>query len=696
QMFATTQFYRSAWMQTATIQINGQNMGEIIVAYSEKRPDVAEGEGPFLKEERILLNTIAKRLGKMIERMQSEVALQESNERFCALFNHSLELIYVHDLEGHFIDANHQALSLMGYNKDEIQSLTFLNLLTPDDLQRAFASIERILQHGFDPQPTEYCLKTKTGDKLWVETTGVRIDRQDKPTTILGLARNITQRKQMEKSLQKSEQKYRLLFEESSISLWEEDFSTVKQYLDNLKAKGIKNFREYFDTHPQELARCASDIKIVDVNKATLQLYEATEKAELLENLNKIFGEESYPVFKEELVALTEGNTLFESEAITYTLSGKKRFISLKLSVASGYEESLSKVIISIIDLTAYTQTEKALLESEQKFRILSESSVVGVGIIQENRLIYVNDALTNLSKYSREEMLKWTIKDLLENIHPDDVPLAKEKLQKLQTETNIEKLHRFQLRLLDKFKECLWTDVFTTTIYYQDTPAALITLIDITEHKKLEEKLRNSEERCRALIEDINDVIYAVDTNGVITYISPRIETISGYKPSEITGKSFIEFIHPEDQQYISETFQKGASVDVVTAEYRIPSKSGEIKWFQSSANPIIINGEFKGLQGVSSDISIRKHWEIENLRLLEELKNVNAELSNYTSAITHDLKAPLRGIKYLIDWLLTDYVDTFDAEGKKRLNLLTEQITQIDNIIQEIHEKARLIRKE
>ena len=92
--------------------------------------------------------------------------------------------------------------------------------------------------------------------------------------------------------LRKSENRYKALFEYAPISLWEEDLSLVKEYIDGLRDRGIIDFREYFDSHPEEIDVCADLIRIIDVNKSTLELYEADSKEDLLSSANLILSQE--------------------------------------------------------------------------------------------------------------------------------------------------------------------------------------------------------------------------------------------------------------------------------------------------------------------------------------------------------------------------------------------------------------------
>lgn len=188
-----------------------------------------------------------------------------------------------------------------------------------------------------------------------------KIEQQSKELFKRGERSRATQR-QVEKALNESRERYLSLFEDSPVSLWEEDFSVVKARLERLRAGGIKDFQKYFEEHPEEVVACSEQVRIVDVNKATLKLYKAESKADLLTSLRQIFVDESFEQFKKELVYITDGATHFAWEGINRTLDGDNLFVSLRWSVTPGYEESLAKVIVSIMDITERRQVEEKLL----------------------------------------------------------------------------------------------------------------------------------------------------------------------------------------------------------------------------------------------------------------------------------------------------------------------------------------------
>jgi signal transduction histidine kinase len=169
-------------------------------------------------------------------------------------------------------------------------------------------------------------------------------------------------------ALQESEARYKGLFEDSPISLWEEDFSQVKAYLDELRAGGITDFRAYFEDHPEAVALCAALIKVLDVNQASLTLLEAEDKQTLLSGLPLVLADTKLNSFREEMIVIAEGGLKYESdEEMHRTLKGAPRLVNIHTTVAPGYEQSHGKVLVSLVDITARKSAEDEIRRLNQE-----------------------------------------------------------------------------------------------------------------------------------------------------------------------------------------------------------------------------------------------------------------------------------------------------------------------------------------
>ncbi len=173
-----------------------------------------------------------------------------------------------------------------------------------------------------------------------------------------------------------AEARYRHLFEQSPISLWEEDLSEVRQYLDQLARQGVTDFHRYFTTHPDLLRTCAEKIRIIEVNARTLDLYE-TEKVEDLQRLSNFLPEESEWIIKEELVGLLQDGK-FEITVMNRTFGGRELTIELRAVVAEGYEQTWKKVYVSVVDITEQTTLKKEKEQYEKQLQQTQKLEAIG------------------------------------------------------------------------------------------------------------------------------------------------------------------------------------------------------------------------------------------------------------------------------------------------------------------------------
>jgi PAS domain S-box-containing protein len=163
----------------------------------------------------------------------------------------------------------------------------------------------------------------------------------------------------------------------------------------------------------------------------------------------------------------------------------------------------------------------------------------------------------------------------------------------------------------------------------YQVPFAALFYITDITQFKQGEEKIRISEERFRNLIENINDVLFTIDINGIVKYISPAVSKIFGYTAEEIVGRSEFDFMHPDDIPRVLNALKNVETNTFTYLDIRYIIKDGSIKWVRSTFSPIYKEGKLAGGNGILTDITQQKLAEEKLLKSEERFRNLIETIS-------------------------------------------------------------------
>ncbi len=508
-----------------------RSRGEAAIPQYEFRIVTRSGETKWLE---LLATTIIYRgrtanmgnIEDISDRKRAEEALRESESRYRLLVENAPLGIMSLDVDGRISGYNNRILEMLDIVPGEPPDT--LNLLTYGPLTRAGIS-ERIRTCLKSEEPTvsEHPYTLEDGGQLFLRLhlTPTR-DSSGQISGTQALVEDVTQRRLAEVELRDSEQRYRSLFEHSPISQWEEDFSGAKAYLDGLRRLGIENFEQHFGTNPQALQDCISRIRVVDVNEATVELYSAAGKEEVLSAVGASFSEESAQALKEIILAVARGETEYEIETTVRTLKGAVRDIHLKLSVVPGYEQTCSKVLVSIVDITEMKRAELALRESEEKYRMVVDNASDAIFVAQAKALKFVNPKTEELTGYTGKEL---TSAPYLSFVHPDDREAV--ALRRTSSLTGRPSADAYTFRIIDKHGSTKWAETHPISITWEGRPATLNFTRDITEKRKLERELLKV-----AKLESIGILAGGIahDFNNILTAILGNISIARLYSRSE------------------------------------------------------------------------------------------------------------------------------------------------------------------
>ena len=295
------------------------------------------------------------------ERKRAEEALIESEQRFRSVFENTSVGIYRTTPVGHILMANPALVGMLGYRSFEELSRRDLEA---DAFEPTYprSRFRELIEKDGEVRNLESAWKRQDGRVLYIRESAKAFRNPDGTIRYYeGSVEDITDRKHIEDALRTSEERYRGLFEDSPIALWEEDFSAVKLSIENLRKQGVTDFRAYFKSHPEQVAQCIEQIKVVDVNRAALKQLGAQSKAEIPGNLTILIPGEAHEDFQEELINIAEVKSAFEWQGINHTLAGERRVINMRWSVAPGHEDTLDKVLVSMMDVTERKQAEEQI-----------------------------------------------------------------------------------------------------------------------------------------------------------------------------------------------------------------------------------------------------------------------------------------------------------------------------------------------
>ena len=269
----------------------------------------------------------------------------------------------------------------------EVNAAT-LELFEAESFEHLARSLDRVFKADMLESHKEELVQLWDGNTHFISLavnyalSGRRIDIQLKARILPGheadwsrvliATEDVSEREAGRRRLASSEAFSRGLFEHSPISLWVEDFSAVKGLIDDVRERGVTDFRTFVSVHPEFVVRCMSEIRVIDVNQHTLELFKAANKLDLLSRLTEVFRDAMEQHFREQLIDLWDGKLFQQREVVNYTLEGEELHVHMQFSVFPGREDDWSLVQVALTDITARKKAE-AYLEYLGKHDILTK-----------------------------------------------------------------------------------------------------------------------------------------------------------------------------------------------------------------------------------------------------------------------------------------------------------------------------------
>ncbi|HLF57626.1 MAG TPA: PAS domain S-box protein, partial [Thermoanaerobaculia bacterium] len=359
--------------------------------------------------------------------------------------------------------------------------------------------------------------------------------------------------------------------------------------------------RTLLETEPECVKVIDESGRLVEMNAAGLAMLEADSADQVVgAPLIDRVAPEHREAFAEQFRRALSG----ERGAVRFEmigLRGGRRWLESRSALLPVGEGAPRRVVAVTRDVTEAVRGEEELRRVASAYQLLFELNPLPMWIfdVETLRFLAVNRAAVRRYGFSREEFLSRTIRDIRP---PEDLGRLAENMAARRA--GFEDAGRW--RHVWKDGSVRTVEIFSHTIEWEGRRAELVLAHDVTESAAAERAVRESEEKYRELVEQLNDLVFEFDLRGRLSYISPVVEAITGIAQAELAGKSILDFCHPDDvglfTERIAERTRGGPPVPI---EFRLRRASGEYRWMRASASEIRRGDEIVGFRGVATDVT-------------------------------------------------------------------------------------------
>jgi hypothetical protein len=520
---------------------------------------------------------------------EAEAALRESEEKYRILIENQNDLIVKVDNEGAFLFVSPSYCKLFGKSEDELIGNHFIPLVHEDDRQPTIEAMKLLKIPPFTCNIEQRAM-TVDGWK-WLEWADKAVlDEHGEIDYIIGVGREISERKLAEEALQKSR----------------------------------KEFQVYFDSASVGMSVTAPDKSWIEVNNRLCQMLGYARE----ELSGKTWDELSHPgeidqnreFFNQALDGRIDN---YEMDKRFFRKDGSIVYVTLSVVCQRNDDGTASRFLSSYIDITERKHAEETLVKAENHFRGLIEKAPDGIVLINaEGRFSFISPSAKKMFGFGSDEPVDFHPEDLT---HPDDLPMVMEELNKALADKSF--IPTIQYRFRSKAGNWRWIEsTFTNLFDNPDIEAMVINFRDVTDRRKYEEMIHHERIMLRTLIDNLPDPIYILDNEGrKIVANKADVDNI-GYKTeAEVFGKNDLDLFpgeigkrgHADNMSVIK------SGNPIISREENFIDKQGVQRWLLTSKFPLYdAHGQISGLVGMGYDITERKLVQEEIIKSKEIYK--------------------------------------------------------------------------
>lgn len=654
-------FYVGAPLQ----DVNGFNLGTLCVAGTESKI--------LTDEQKKSLQLLADQVVLLVESRKKNEDLLKTQKELQNFIDLSIDLVCIAGINGMFYKVNPAFTNVLGYSKEEIEGSSFLDLIHPDDMDITLNEVKK-LSEGKTTISFENRYRCKNGEYV---TLSWNTSPDPETGFSYSIARDMTLEKQQQEKLLDTTNNLKAILDSSELSII---------------ATGLDGTIKQFNKGSELLLGYKAEEVVGKYTPALIHVQDEIVKR--AEDLTIQFGKKVEPEFNA-IIGITKKNGTAESKEWTYVRKDGSTF-SVMLSITS-IKNNLGEVTgyLGIAkDVTKEKETELNLIKSND---LLDESqSITKIGS-------WKFDLITKDLFWSKGLYMVFDLEELPSDqlfnayrsrIHPDDLPNLDIAIEKTVT-TGADFYYNYRILFPNGNLKYVEGRGKPYKNEKGEVTGILGTVQDITEKTLDEQKIVNKTKEIRdiklALDESVS--VEIIDKKGIITYVNDKFCDISKFSKTELIGQSH----HVVNSGYHSKEFIRNiwviiANGNIWRGEMKNKAKDGSFYWVYTTIVPFLNeNGKPYQYIFIRSNITERKLAQ-ENLNTaLLILEKKNKELDQYAYVVSHDLKAPLRAINNLSEWIVEDMPEMPEAVSHN-FELLRGRIQRMENLINGVLEYSRI----
>ena len=597
------------------------------------------------------------------------------------------------NLSNNEIDWSDEVYRIWGFDKDKFapKHETFIKRIHPDDLDLLNSALDLVYKKGI-PYDIEFriCLPNNV-EKTIRSICKPIFDDEQKVVRLKGTNQDITERKNIEEENLRIQENYKRLFNNATVSIWNQDFTELLEEIEELKKLDILDIKLYLDQNPEVLFSLTEKIKVNKVNKATLILFKAKSNKEFLSRLPETFGEGMEKVFEKFIKAVWNNEKLFSSEANYKTLTGEK-FVGI-LSIPIPQTNKEQKIVpVSVQSIQSIKDAEFKIKDSLNKLN--DAQKIVKIG----SWFFYT---ITETEDWSDQMFEIWDFdsnkgtpeyEKVLQRIHKEDLELYNSSVN-----TAINKGVPYDI----EFRIILPNDIEKTIrsickpIFGENREVINLTGTnqDITEQKLIRNKIEKAEEMYRLLTDNSNDLICLQESDSSFKYISPSIKNLLGYDQSEFLGKKVFGIVHKDDVQRLKGSMSQNvfSSLNNEPFTLRVRHKEGRFVWFEFLTSPVYKDNKINYFVTSARDIS---QWMLAKQEIQEYQTSFQKMTTEMTLIEEKQKKEIASNIHdHLSQSLVISKMKINELKKNPNLKEIDEDLKFIEKHISEVLENSRKI---